>query len=133
MFDLSSLYEKTDSIKVALKHPLSGEELKDKDGNVCKVVVYGRASKRFQDYQTAKMNRLLKEKSTKKVDDTTYEQLNEAVMEALVVCVDCFENMSYEGKPLDNETTIKTALSNPALKWLLDQTHDIVNDQSNFF
>ena len=41
--------------------------------------------------------------------------------------------MSFGDKKLDNETSIKEALSNPALRWLYEQTRAAIDDQTNFF
>jgi len=134
--DLSSFAEKTDAVGVELKNPKTGEVLADDKGNVAKVFLYGKASKRFNDYQKAKVNQILKEKSVKKgntEEEQTFEKLNESVLEALLVCVDRFEGLAYEGKAIDNETVVKAVLTNPSFKWLLDQTQDAVNNQANFF
>ena len=133
MIDLSKLMEKTDEVAVELKHPVTGEVLKDEKGNVAKVVVYGRASKRAQDYQNAKVNQILKDKSVNKNKEETAESLSDAILESVVVCVDRYENLSFGDKKLDNETTIKEALSNPALRWLYEQTRAAIDDQTNFF
>lgn len=135
MFDLSSLMEKTDVVKVPVKNPITGEELVDNKGNKVLAHMYGRASKRVRDYINAEVNKKIKEQSISKLktDEITVESLDEEKIKTLVVAVEKIENIELNGKQFDNETNLEELFRNPSFKWLVEQLNSALNDQANFF
>lgn len=130
MFNLDTLALNTDSVLVHLRHPVT-EELLYADAEKKKPVgiyVYGTASEKYRSAITAMQNRQLR-RGKKQV---TAEVMKEEAVELLVAVTDRAENLTYQGKGLDNAPALRALYSDPKFSWVREQVDAAVGDTANF-
>lgn len=129
MFTLESLTLK-DTVELQLRHPVTDELLFADEAKTkpVLVVLYGSSSKQYRNAITAMQNRSLKR--GKKV--VSAEVMREEGIELLVACSEKTVNLSYKGKPVDNDDAFREIYSDPAYSWLKDQVDTGLGDVANF-
>jgi hypothetical protein len=129
MFNLDSLSLK-DTVELQLRHPVTDELLfadEEKKEQVA-IVLYGTSSAQYRNAVTAMQNRQLK-RGKKQV---SAEVMREEGIDLLVACSEKAINLSYKGKPVDNDASFRELYSDPAFGWLKDQVDQGLGDTSNF-
>jgi len=127
MFELSTLAAK-DSVELELKHPVTDEVLADKEGNTVKAVLWGTSSKAYRTAINALQNRQLKRGKKQ----ARPEELREDGVALLTACTQRFDNMSIDGKPLDNEDAITALYRDDRFLWVKTQVDEALGDISLF-
>lgn len=81
--DLLELTPKSDEIIVALKHPATGEELKNEDGSDMTITVFAPHSKEYKKVLHEMTNKRIKKMQGKGAKDITAEELEEISLDSL--------------------------------------------------
>lgn len=81
--DLKDLTPKSDVVVVEIKHPATGEVLKNDDKSPMTITMFAPHSKEYKKVLHEQTNKRLKQMQSKKSQDITAEDLEEAALEAL--------------------------------------------------
>lgn len=135
--NIKSLKAKTSSIAIDLKHPLTGEVLKDENGNVAQAFVFGKASKQYREATDARLNEAIENNENKDKDSKpklTALKIRENSIEFAALCTDKITVLTTEdGKALDTLETLVETFEDKGMYWLLDQVTAAIEADKNFF
>jgi hypothetical protein len=81
--DLLDLTPKSDEITVVLKHPATGDALKNEDGSEMTITLYAPHSKEYKKVLHEMTNKRLKKMQSKGKTDITAEELEEVSLDSL--------------------------------------------------
>lgn len=81
--DLKDLTPKSDVVVVEIKHPSTGDVLKNDDKSPMTITMFAPHSKEYKKVLHEQTNKRLKQMQSKKSQDITAEDLEEAALEAL--------------------------------------------------
>lgn len=128
-FELSTLAVE-DTYNLHLRHPVTDELLYDGDDQDKPVTItlYGTGSKQYRNAVNAMQNRQLKRGKKQ----PSAEVLREEGAELLVACSAGAQNLSYQGKALDNDAVFRQLYNDPSLIWIREQVDSAIGDVANF-
>lgn len=135
-FKISALKAKTNSVPVAVKHPVTGEDLVDDQGKVVYVYLYGKASKQYRDFNDARLKKALEQqKIAKKITppDLTVDKIRKDAIEFSVACSDHIDMVDDNDQEINTAEAFTKLYSDPDFYWLLDQVNAAIENDSNFF
>ena len=95
--DLKDLTPKSDDIVVEIKHPANGETLNNDDKSPMTITIFAPHSKEYKKVLYEQTNKRLKQMQSKKTQDITAEDLEEASLEALAKTTKEW-NITYGGE-----------------------------------
>lgn len=128
MFEITSLAAK-DTFTLELLNA-NDDPLRDADGKVISVTVYGPGSKTFTKAQASRTQRMLDRMAKKgKVKISAEEQTRENA-EFLAACTVSFNGWTYQGK--SDPEAVLAAYSDPSIGFIADQIGKAVGDWANF-
>jgi len=128
--DLKDLTPKTDEIVVIIKHPVSGEVLKNDDSSDMVITVYAPHSKEYKKVQRDIVGKRLKAAQESGSKDIDYEKLEEATMDLLIRTTKSWD-ITYDGnKP--ELTEDKSRQIYDEVFWIKNQIDDALNNSLDF-
>jgi hypothetical protein len=126
--DLSTLTP-ADAVEITLRHPGTGVDLVTDKGEPVTISIHGMDSAVFQAHQKALINKRL-QRQTRKATFTA-EQIEEESIGTLAACISGWQNIDFDGKPLEFSRANAKALLNK-LRWVREQLDEAVADRANF-
>lgn len=128
--DLKDLTPKSDEIVVAIKHPSTGETLKNDDKSEMTITVYAPHSKEYKKVLHEQTNKRLKKMQSKGNKDITAEEIEEATLEALAKTTKEW-NITYGGE-LPKLTLTKAREVYEDVFWIRSQIEGAIEDSLDF-
>lgn len=116
--DLKDLTPKSDTVKVEVTHPNTGEVLTNLDDTPMTVTVYAPHSKEYKAYSHSQTNKRLKKAQTSKSLDFTSEEIEESTLN-LLANVTKEWNITYDNE-MPNLTVEKAKEVYQDIFWLKD-------------
>jgi hypothetical protein len=128
--DLKDLTPKSDSIEVEIKHPITGEALKNDDDTPMTITLHATHSKEYKSVMHEQTNRRLKAASATGKVDITSEELEENTLEVLAKATKSW-NLTFGGeKP---ELTVDEAKKlYTEVFWIKDQLDEGISNSMGF-
>jgi hypothetical protein len=128
--DLKDLTPKSDTIEVEIKHPITGEALKNDDDTPMTITLHATHSKEYKSVMHEQTNRRLKAASSTGKVEITSEELEENTLEVLSKATKSW-NLTFGGeKP---ELTLDTAKKlYTEVFWIKDQLDEGVSNSVGF-
>lgn len=128
--DLKDLTPKSDSIEVEIKHPITGEALKNDDDTPMTITLHATHSKEYKSVMHEQTNRRLKAASATGKVDITSEELEENTLEVLAKATKSW-NLTFGGeKP---ELTVDAAKKlYTEVFWIRDQLDEGISNSMGF-
>lgn len=128
--DLKDLTPKSDEIVVVIKHPATGEPLKNDDKSEMTITIYAPHSKEYKKVLHEQTNKRLKKMQSKGNKDITAEDIEEATLEALAKTTKEW-NITYGGEaPKLTVTKAKEVYED--VFWIRSQIEEAVEDSLDF-
>lgn len=128
--DLESIGAPKETTKVTLFHPVSGDELRDAEGNPMFVEVYGQDSETFRKVERAITNRNIQKAQKSRRASLTADQMESQRMERIVKCVKSWNLVIGGESPECEEPKVREVLEK--YDWLRDQVEEGIYDRANF-
>jgi hypothetical protein len=127
--DLSKLdFSEAPAQKMHLTHPVSGDRLKNDDGEDIVIYLYGSDSDRFRSAVRSFGNKRLNAKKNAK---QSIEELEETTARILAIATAGWENIVLNGKEVDYSEKNAFELYKD-YSWIREQADEFVNERSNF-
>jgi len=128
--DLKDLTPKSDTIEVEIKHPITGEALKNDDDTPMTITLHATHSKDYKSVMHEQTNRRLKAASATGRVDITSEELEENTLEVLAKATKSW-NLTFGGeKP---ELTVDAAKKlYTEVFWIKDQLDGGISNSMGF-
>ena len=128
--DLKDLTPKSDTIEVEIKHPITGEALKNDDDTPMTITLHATHSKDYKSVMHEQTNRRLKAASATGRVDITSEELEENTLEVLSKATKSW-NLTFGGeKP---ELTVDAAKKlYTEVFWIKDQLDEGISNSMGF-
>jgi len=128
--DLKDLTPKSDEIVVVIKHPATGETLKNDDKSEMTITIYAPHSKEYKKVLHEQTNKRLKKMQSKGNKDITAEEIDEATLEALAKTTKEW-NITYGGE-LPKLTLTKAREVYEDVFWIRSQIEGAIEDSLDF-
>lgn len=128
--DLKDLTPKSDEIVVAIKHPATGEPLKNDDKSEMTITVYAPHSKEYKKVLHEQTNKRLKKMQSKGNKDITAEEIEESTLEGLVKTTKEW-NITYGGET-PKLTAPKAKEVYEDVFWIRSQIEEAIEDSLDF-
>lgn len=128
--DLKELTPKSDEIVVVIKHPATGEPLKNDDKSEMTITIYAPHSKEYKKVLHEQTNKRLKKMQSKGNKDITAEEIEESTLEALAKTTKEW-NITYGGE-LPKLTVTKAKEVYEDVFWIRSQIEGAVEDSLDF-
>jgi hypothetical protein len=131
MTDLKDLTPKSDEIVVVIKHPATGEPLKNDNKSEMTITIYAPHSKEYKKVLHEQTNKRLKKMQSKGGNkDITAEEIEEATLEALAKTTKEW-NITYGGE-LPKLTLAKAREVYEDVFWIRSQIEGAIEDSLDF-
>ena len=128
--DLKDLTPNLDDIVVDLKHPATGDVLKNEDGTNMTITILAPYSKEYKKAQHEQISKRLKKAQKSKSQDVDYSDLEEATLEVLAKTTKAWD-ITYGGeKP--KLTVAKAKDLYEEVFWIKNQLEEVVTDSLDF-
>ena len=128
--DLKDLTPNLDDIVVDLKHPATGDVLKNDDGTNMTITIFAPHSKEYKKAQHEQISKRLKKAQKSKSQDVDYSDIEEATLEVLAKTTKAWD-ITYGGeKP--KLTVAKAKDLYEEVFWIKNQIEEVVNDSLDF-
>lgn len=127
MFNINTLAAR-DTFVLEIRHPESGEILRDDEGKTVSIELYGSASSIYRNAINAMNNRLTKTKRSK----PTAEQMREESTLLLVACTAKMNNLGDESGVIKTKEQVKDLYEKDSMLWLRQQVDEAIGDIGNF-
>ena len=128
--DLKDLTPKSDEIVVVIKHPSTGEPLKNDNKSEMTITIYAPHSKEYKKVLHEQTNKRLKKMQSKGNKDITAEEIEEATLEALAKTTKEW-NITYGGE-LPKLTLAKAREVYEDVFWIRSQIEGAIEDSLDF-
>lgn len=128
--DLLDLTPKSDEIVVAIKHPATGEPLKNDNESEMTITIYAPHSKEYKKVLHEQTNKRLKKMQSKGDKDITAEEIEEATLEALAKTTKEW-NITYGGE-MPKLTVAKAREVYETVFWIRSQIEGAIEDSLDF-
>jgi len=128
--DLKDLTPNLNDVVVEIKHPSTGEVLKNDDGTAMTITILAPHSKEYKKLQHEQISKRLKKAQKNKSDDIDYSDIEKATLEVLAKATTAWD-ITYDGeKP---ELTVDKAGSlYEEVFWIRNQIEEVVTDSMAF-
>ena len=128
--DLKDLTPKSDTIEVEIKHPITGEALKNDDDTPMTITLHATHSKEYKSVMHEQTNRRLKAASATGKVDITSEELEENTLEVLAKATKSW-NLTFGGE--NPELTVDEAKKlYTEVFWIKDQLDEGISNSMGF-
>ena len=128
--DLKDLTPNLDDIVVDLKHPATGDVLKNEDGTNMRITILAPHSKEYKKAQHEQISKRLKKAQKSKSQDVDYSDIEEATLEVLAKTTKAWD-ITYNGeKP--KLTVAKAKDLYEEVFWIKSQLEEVVTDSLDF-
>mgnify|MGYP003112107805 FL=1 len=128
--DLKDLTPKLDDIVVELKHPTTGEDLKNEDGTTMSITILAPHSKEYKKLQHSQISKRLTKAQKSKSQDIDYSDIEEATLEVLSKSTVSW-SLTFEGK--NPKLTPDRALRMyEEVFWIRTQIEEVLSDNLDF-
>lgn len=113
--------------EMVVRHPITGADLLDRNGEVVKIVLLGSDSSALREEMKARARKQLNRKTKIDIDEAV-----KSSAEMLAVCTLSWSGIEENGEMLtcDKETATRIYLKYP---WLREQVDAFVSDRENFY
>ena len=128
--DLKELTPKSDEIVVVIKHPATGEPLKNDDKSEMTITIYAPHSKEYKKVLHEQTNKRLKKMQSKGNKDITAEEIEESTLEALAKTTKEW-NITYGGE-LPKLTVTKAKEVYEDVFWIRSQIEEAIEESLDF-
>ena len=128
--DLKDLTPNLDDVIVTIKHPTTGDVLKNDDGTDMTITVLAPHSKEYKKAQHEQISKRLKKAQKSKSQDVDYSDIEEATLEVLAKVTKAWDITFGGEKP---ELTVAIAKSiYDVVFWIKNQIEEEVSDSLDF-
>lgn len=128
--DLKDLTPNLDDIVVEIKHPATGDALKNDDGTNMTITIFAPHSKEYKKAQHEQISKRLKKAQKSKSQDVDYSDIEEATLEVLAKTTKAWD-ITYNGeKP--KLTVAKAKDLYEEVFWIKNQIEEVVTDSLDF-
>jgi len=128
--DLKDLTPKSDTIEVEIKHPITGEALKNDDGTPMTITLHATHSKEYKSVMHEQTNRRLKAAGTTGRVEITSEELEENTLEVLAKATKAWDLTFGGQKPKLTVDAAKELYTE--VFWIKNQLDDGVSNSMGF-
>lgn len=128
--DLIDLTPKSDEITVVLKHPATGDALKNEDGSEMTITLYAPHSKEYKKVLHEMTNKRLKKMQSKGKTDITAEELEEVSLDSLAKTTKEW-NITFAGEQ-PKLSLIKAREVYEKVFWIKAQIEEAIEDSLDF-
>lgn len=128
--DLKDLTPNLDDIVVEIKHPATGDALKNDDGTSMTITILAPHSKEYKKAQHEQISKRLKKAQKSKSQDVDYSDLEEATLEVLAKTTKAW-NITYGGE-VPKLTVAKAKDIYEEVFWIRNQLEEVVTDSLDF-
>ena len=128
--DLLDLTPKSDEIVVTIKHPATGEVLKNDDKSDMTITIYAPHSKEYKKVLHEMTNKRLKKMQAKGKNEITAEEIEEATLDTLAKTTKEW-NITYGGE-VPKMTVAKAKEVYDSVFWIKAQIEGAVDDSLGF-
>jgi|TARA_B110000238_G_scaffold192105_1_gene227056 hypothetical protein len=128
--DLKDLTPNLDDVVVEIKHPTTGDVLKNDDGTDMTITILAPHSKEYKKAQHEQISKRLKKSQKSKSQDVDYSDIEEATLEVLSKTTKAWD-ITYGGeKP--KLTPAKAKDLYEEVFWIRNQIEEVVTDTLDF-
>ena len=128
--DLKDLTPNLDDVVVEIKHPTTGDVLKNDDGTDMTITILAPHSKEYKKAQHEQISKRLKKAQNSKSQDVDYSDIEEATLEVLSKTTKAWD-ITYGGeKP--KLTPAKAKDLYEEVFWIRNQIEEVVTDSLDF-
>jgi len=128
--DLKDLTPNLDDVVVEIKHPTTGDVLKNDDGTDMTITILAPHSKEYKKAQHEQISKRLKKAQKSKSQDVDYSDIEEATLEVLSKTTKSWD-ITYGGeKP--KLTPAKAKDLYEEVFWIRNQIEEVVTDTLDF-
>ena len=128
--DLKDLTPNLDDVVVEIKHPTTGDVLKNDDGTDMTITILAPHSKEYKKAQHEQISKRLKKAQKSKSQDVDYSDIEEATLEVLSKTTKSWD-ITYGGeKP--KLTPAKAKDLYEEVFWIRNQIEEVVTDSLDF-
>jgi hypothetical protein len=128
--DLKDLTPNLDDVVVEIKHPTTGDVLKNDDGTDMTITILAPHSKEYKKAQHEQISKRLKKAQKSKSQDVDYSDIEEATLEVLSKTTKAWD-ITYGGeKP--KLTPAKAKDLYEEVFWIRNQIEEVVTDTLDF-
>jgi hypothetical protein len=128
--DLLDLTPKSDEIVVTIKHPATGEVLKNEDKSDMTVTIYAPHSKEYKKVLHEMTNKRLKKMQAKGKNEITAEEIEEATLDTLAKTTKGW-NITYGGE-VPKLTVAKAKEIYDSVFWIKAQIEEAIESSLDF-
>jgi len=128
--DLMNLKPTSDTVEVTLKHPNTGDKLKNDDKTDMTIVVYASHSKEYKALMHEQTNKRLKAMQGNKNTEITAQDMEEATLNMLSK-ITCEWNITYN-KEQPKLSIAKAKQIYDEVFWIKDQIEEALADSLDF-
>jgi hypothetical protein len=128
--DLLDLTPKSDEIVVTIKHPATGEVLKNEDKSDMTVTIYAPHSKEYKKVLHEMTNKRLKKMQQKGKNEITAEEIEEATLDTLAKTTKGW-NITYGGE-VPKLTVAKAKEIYDSVFWIKAQIEEAIESSLDF-
>ena len=128
--DLKDLTPNLDDIVVEIKHPATGDVLKNDDGTNMTITILAPHSKEYKKAQHEQISKRLKKAQKSKSQDVDYSDIEEATLEVLAKTTKAW-NITYGGE-MPKLTVAKAKDIYEEVFWIKNQIEEVVTDSLDF-
>ena len=128
--DLKDLTPNLDDVVVEIKHPTTGDVLKNDDGTNMTITILAPHSKEYKKFQHEQISKRLKKAQKSKSQDVDYSDIEEATLEVLSKTTKSWD-ITYGGeKP--KLTVARAKELYEEVFWIRNQIEEVVTDSLDF-
>jgi|TARA_R110000824_G_scaffold17902_5_gene71713 hypothetical protein len=128
--DLKDLTPNLDDLVVEIKHPSTGDVLKNDDGTDMTITILAPHSKEYKKFQHEQISKRLKKAQKSKSQDVDYSDIEEATLEVLSKTTKSWD-ITYGGeKP--KLTVARAKELYEEVFWIRNQIEEVVTDSLDF-
>ena len=128
--DLKDLTPNLDDVVVEIKHPTTGDVLKNDDDTNMTITILAPHSKEYKKAQHEQISKRLKKAQKSKSQDVDYSDIEEATLEVLAKTTKAWD-ITYGGeKP--KLTVVKARELYEEVFWIRNQIEEVVTDSLDF-
>jgi len=128
--DLKDLTPNLDDVVVEIKHPTTGDALKNDDGTDMTITILAPHSKEYKKFQHEQISKRLKKAQKSKSQDVDYSDIEEATLEVLSKTTKSWD-ITYGGeKP--KLTVARAKELYEEVFWIRNQIEEVVTDSLDF-
>ena len=128
--DLKDLTPKLDDIVVEIKHPTTGDILKNDDGTPMTITVLAPHSKEYKKIQHEQISKRLKKAQKSKSQDVDYSDIEEATLDVLSKATKAWDITFGGEKPKLSVAKAKSIYDE--VFWIKNQIEEEVSDSLDF-